>query len=94
MKTFKCNYSELMRAEEELKAECIDCLEGTLIDDCFLSYPGGYLICLETYQNCWSSIYTVYSFSNEEWEAAFSKWEEYKKHYFELYPDMEAKYYG
>lgn len=95
MKTFTCNYSELMAYIEkspEEAVEYIDALEGSLIDDLFISIPGGYLVCLETYKNAWSSVYTVRYFTEKENKKAWEAWETYKDNYFKLYPEEAAKY--
>lgn len=92
MKKFTCRYNEMMKAAEELSAETIDGLTGSLIDDIFYSYPGGLIICLETYENTQSSIYTVSVYDHSEEAAAYSKWEERKAAYIAEYG--EAAYYG
>ena len=95
MKTFTCGYSNLMdylKQFPEEAVEYIDGLDGSLIDDLFISIPGGYMVCLETYQNAWSSVYTVRFYGNKENKKAWEEWETYKKNYFELYPEEAAKY--
>ena len=95
MKTFTCRYNNLMDYLKKLpedKIEYIDGLEGSLIDDLFVSIPGGYLVCLETYENTQSSIYTVRHYTKKESETAFKEWETYKENYFKLYPEEAAKY--
>ena len=90
MKKINTTYSALMNyIESQEEAEYIDTLPGSLIDDLFVSIPGGYMVCLETFLNCWSSEYTVYYYNNSETEKAYKKWNKYKDEYLKLYPEAE-----
>lgn len=84
------SYSVLMESVEKHYGEYIDTLPGSLIDDLYISVDGGYLVCFETFQNCWNSVYTVYYFSEEESKAAGDLWEERKQAYIKEYgePDI------
>lgn len=69
------------------KAECIDCIEGSLIDNSVYECKNGIAFIYERYLNCWSSYYELnfirYKKENkplidqywEQWE----QWEQFRQ---------------
>lgn len=72
MRTFKTS-SSIERILNHYQGEIMDCVEGCLIDNYLISTPQGAIMLKETYQNCWTSIYTVYM-SNDSIEI-YGMWE-------------------
>ena len=60
----------------EKNAECIDCIEGVLLDSLLYSTPGGLIAFIETYETANSSTYTVIWGNKNE---IFTEWEKLKE---------------
>ena len=50
--------------------EVVDCIEGTLLDSVLYWHNGEYVAFVESYVNCWSSCYEV--FTGDAAEAKFA----------------------
>lgn len=59
---------------EESNGTVIDCIEGCLIDSVLIDSSAGYIAMIETFQNVWTSVYTVYMGNNDE---VYGVWENY-----------------
>ena len=73
MKQYKYN-GNIGKLIKQNCGEVIDCIEGCLLDDLLVSCKRGMMALLETYQNAWQSVYTVYFSTNESeiwdlWES-------------------------
>lgn len=71
MRTYKTS-SSVEQILDFYKGEITDCIEGCLIDNFLISTDKGLLMLEETYQTCWTSIYTVYIGDND---AIAQKWD-------------------
>lgn len=79
------SYSDLMQWAERNKAECIECIEGCLLDHLVFRLPDiGYMFCYETYINCWTSAYTL-KWANDNAPELSKLWAEW----YELEKEME-----
>lgn len=86
MKTIKgVSYSDLMDYMEKNDGEYIDTLPGSLIDDLMISVEAGTLVCFETYQNAWSSVYTVFFYPVDEDRDAWIKWDSRREAFIKEY---------
>lgn len=77
MRTYKANVSinDFIQANNAVE---IDCVEGCLIDNYLLSTDTETIFLQETYQNCWTSIYTVYRADYGNDSEVFDRWYELK----------------
>lgn len=58
--------------------EVLDVIEGVLLDNLFIETKRGYMLLLETYENTWTSLYTIVFSTNCDdleaiWEGLKSK---------------------
>lgn len=68
-------YGSIEEIEKEYNGEVIDCIEGCLIDSVLIDTKDGYIALIETFQNEWTSVYTMYSRDNDE---VYDVWENYR----------------
>ena len=59
MKKYKCDVLNLDKFIHQNKAEIIDSVEGSLIDNYLLATKRGFIGLFETYCTCWTSNYTL-----------------------------------
>ena len=72
---------------EDQEFELIQVLEGNLIDN-YLMYhydTNKYMIGVETYKNCWSSVITLY-------EATYKELQEFEENYYKQVEELEEDY--
>ena len=77
MKTFYCSVSALDNYLSENDADCLDAIDGSLIDSAVYSLEAGTLFCFEHYRNEWSSDYYCLFFpANHERgiDKAWARW--------------------
>lgn len=61
----------------ENNGNCIDVVEGTLIDNVVYSFSFGTLFCFETYANEWQSNYTMYFFHKDREKGINKMWDKF-----------------
>ena len=76
METYKINTS-IEDFIEANKAVEVDIIEGCLIDNFLLQTDTEVIFLKETYQNCWTSIYTVYRSTDHN--EIYGMWEAFER---------------
>lgn len=74
MKQYRIERANIEKLEHQNKATLEDVKEGCLLDNLLYTTKRGFYILKETYQNEWSSIYTLIFSTNadeieQEWEG-------------------------
>lgn len=72
-------HDNLEKWQAQNDGECIDCVEGCLIDNLVIECKRGTAFLFEEYANCWSSLYHVYFIpykeqaNNPEYDALWDR---------------------
>ena len=61
----------------ENAGECMDIIEGSLIDNVVYSFSFGTMFCFETYANEWNSKYTILFFHKARERGIRKAWERF-----------------
>lgn len=64
---------ELEKWMHQNGAECVDYIDGVLLDNMLVETKNGYAAIYERYQNCWSSVYYV-EFERKQANTVWNKW--------------------
>lgn len=73
----KLSVSAIEKFVSENVGECIDIVEGTLIDNVVYSFSFGTLFCFETFVNEWNSAYSVLFFHKDRERGISKVWERF-----------------